>query len=32
MDMAPLITIMTPILLPVVTNPAIGMDPATSAW
>ena len=27
MDMAPLITIMTPILLPVVTNPAIGMDP-----
>ena len=27
MDMAPLITIMTPILVPVVTNPAIGMDP-----
>ena len=27
MDMAPLITIMTPILLPVVTDPAIGMDP-----
>lgn len=27
MDMAPLITIMTPILLPVVTNPAIAMDP-----
>ncbi|MBQ7825343.1 MAG: TRAP transporter large permease [Clostridia bacterium] len=27
MDMAPLITIMTPILLPVVTNPAIGIDP-----
>ena len=27
MDMAPLITIMTPILLPVVTNPAIGVDP-----
>ncbi len=27
MDMAPLIMIMTPILLPVVTNPAIGMDP-----
>ncbi len=26
MDMAPLITIMTPILLPVVTNPAIGMQ------
>ena len=27
MDMAPLIMIMTPILLPVVTSPAIGMDP-----
>ena len=27
MDMAPLITIMTPILLPVVTNPVIGVDP-----
>lgn len=27
MDMAPLILIMTPILLPVVTNPAIGMHP-----
>jgi tripartite ATP-independent transporter DctM subunit len=27
MDMAPLILIMTPILLPVVTSPAIGMDP-----
>ena len=27
MDMAPLITIMTPILIPVVTNPAIGVDP-----
>ncbi|MCR5760536.1 MAG: TRAP transporter large permease [Sphaerochaetaceae bacterium] len=27
MDMAPLILIMTPILLPVVTNPAIGMSP-----
>ncbi|MDP3179874.1 MAG: TRAP transporter large permease, partial [Spirochaetaceae bacterium] len=27
MDMAPLILIMTPILLPVVTAPAIGMDP-----
>ena len=27
MDMAPLITIMTPILLPVVTNPTIGIDP-----
>ena len=27
MDMAPLITIMTPILLPVVTNPVIGIDP-----
>jgi tripartite ATP-independent transporter DctM subunit len=27
MDMAPLILIMTPILLPVVTNPVIGMDP-----
>ena len=27
MDMAPLILIMTPILLPVVTNPAIGMNP-----
>ena len=27
MDMAPLILIMTPILLPVVTSPVIGMDP-----
>jgi len=27
MDMAPLIMIMTPILLPVVTSPTIGMDP-----
>ncbi len=27
MDMAPLIAIMTPILLPVVTHPSIGMDP-----
>ena len=27
MDMAPLILIMTPILLPVVTDPVIGMDP-----
>lgn len=27
MDMAPLILIMTPILLPVVTSPTIGMDP-----
>lgn len=27
MDMAPLILIMTPILLPVVTNPVIGMNP-----
>ncbi len=27
MDMAPLITIMAPILLPVVTNPVIGIDP-----
>ena len=27
MDMAPLITIMTPILLPVVTNPVINVDP-----
>ena len=27
MDMAPLIMIMTPILLPVVTSPAIGMHP-----
>ena len=27
MDMAPLIMIMTPILLPVVTNPSIGMHP-----
>lgn len=27
MDMAPLIMIMTPILLPVVTSPVIGMDP-----
>jgi len=27
MDMAPLIMIMTPILLPIVTNPIVGMDP-----
>ncbi|PKL13927.1 MAG: hypothetical protein CVV52_03945 [Spirochaetae bacterium HGW-Spirochaetae-8] len=27
MDMAPLIMIMTPILLPIVTNPVVGMDP-----
>ena len=27
MDMAPMIMIMTPILLPVVVNPAVGMDP-----
>jgi TRAP-type C4-dicarboxylate transport system permease large subunit len=27
MDMAPLILIMTPILLPVITGPVIGMDP-----
>ena len=31
MDMAPLILIMTPILLPVVTSPVVGMNPITLA-